>query len=197
MFNDHYHTLKELKLRSEGLIMPSEKLVQGVDYFAIIDPYFSTDSSSPLLAVAITIDGETLKATDKKYLKYPRNDAESTNNCDARILNHYIYSDRTIVHFRLICPDSGYNFFLTDDNLDFAREKGYTDLSPQLKSDDNIIHLMFPSYLLWFTYDQNIKDTKLDLNAKVPFNVITRDEAVLLKPFDEIIRLMHTKTIWI
>ena len=69
MFNDHYHTLKELKLRSEGLIMPSEKLVQGVDYFAIIDPYFSTDSSSPLLAVAITIDGETLKATDKKYLK--------------------------------------------------------------------------------------------------------------------------------
>ena len=98
----------------------------------------------------------------------------------ARILRSYSYSDRTIVYFRFTASSMGSK--REDMELDFANKKGYSNLSPELKRDDYIADLMYRPYMV----SKNRKDTKLDLNAKVPFNVITRDESVLLKPFDEI-----------
>ena len=53
----NFNVGRNLKLRSKGLIMSSEKLVQVVDYFAIVDPYigYLNDDHAAILECVDTI----------------------------------------------------------------------------------------------------------------------------------------------
>lgn len=181
MFDLHCKAATAIELKSTGLV--AQKMTYGVEYLIIVKPFEMYIKGNAYL---IKVDGKALMSDQTTFMKdtITTNDDEFFNMVPifARVLDAFYMYDRTILHVRIsITADEHSKLNKLEKRYADSIGARAIDVST-LRSIPKVVDKIFRNGIL----DRNSKLTKAERDRTVPFNVITQNTKIALKPFSQL-----------